>query len=94
MIEFFARRYLAMREHALVVFVLSIAATHVYEKFSIAPRVLFTSEDPDFGKVDGARDRAVADVPGQRRVLRHRGGDPRPPGPDTGGGLGVVLGRA
>ena len=50
MIESFARQYLAMREHALVVFVLSIAATHVYEKFSIAPRVLFTSEDPDSGK--------------------------------------------
>jgi hypothetical protein len=50
MIEEFVRLYLAMREHALVVFVLSIAATHVYEKFSIASRVLFTSEDPDSGK--------------------------------------------
>ena len=64
MIESFARQYLAMREHVLVVFVLSIAATHVYEKFSVAPRVLFTSEEPEFGKVDGARDRAIADIPG------------------------------
>ena len=94
MIESFARQYLTMREHGLVVFVLSIAATHVYEKFSIAPRVLFTSEDPELGKVDGARDRAVADVPGQRRVFRHRGVDPRSPRSDAGGGLGVVLGRA
>jgi hypothetical protein len=50
LIEQFVRQYLTMSEHVLVVFVLSIAATHIYEKFSVAPRVLFTSEEPDSGK--------------------------------------------
>jgi hypothetical protein len=37
LIEQFVRQYLTMSEHVLVVFVLSIAATHIYEKFSVAP---------------------------------------------------------
>ena len=50
LIEQFARQYLTMSEHALVVYVLWIVATHVYDRFSIAPRILFASEDPDSGK--------------------------------------------
>ncbi len=47
------RRYLVMSEHTLVVYLLWIVATHVYERFGIAPRVLFTSEEPDSGKSTG-----------------------------------------
>jgi hypothetical protein len=43
-------RYLVMRPHVRVIYGLWIVATHVYEKFRIAPRVLLTSEHPDSGK--------------------------------------------
>jgi hypothetical protein len=50
LIEKFVRQYLVMSEHALVVYVLWIVATHIYDRFSIAPRLLFTSEEPESGK--------------------------------------------
>jgi hypothetical protein len=49
-VERFARQYLVMSEHALVVYVLWLAATHVYDRFSIAPRILLTSEESESGK--------------------------------------------
>ncbi len=43
-------KYLVMRSHVRIVYVLWVVATHVYVKFRVAPRVLLTSENPDSGK--------------------------------------------
>lgn len=50
LVEEIVIRYLSMRPHARVIFTLWIVATHVYTQFSIAPRILLTSEGPDSGK--------------------------------------------
>ena len=50
LLEEIATRYLSMKPHARVIFTLWIVATHVYTQFSIAPRILLTSEGPDSGK--------------------------------------------
>ena len=49
-LEEIARRYVVMQSHVRIIYVLWIIATHVYTQFSIAPRVLMTSEDPISGK--------------------------------------------
>jgi hypothetical protein len=46
LIEDLSFRYLAMRPHVRIIYVLWIIATHVYTLFSIAPRILLSSEDP------------------------------------------------
>ena len=38
LIEQFVRQYLVTSEHALIVFVLGIVASHVYDQFSVAPK--------------------------------------------------------
>jgi hypothetical protein len=42
-----------MKPHVRVIYVLWIVATHVYDQFGVASRVLLTSEDPDSGKTTG-----------------------------------------
>ncbi len=50
LVEEIVIRYLGMRSHVRVVFTLGVIATHIYTQFSIAPRILLTSEKPDSGK--------------------------------------------
>jgi hypothetical protein len=50
LVEGIVCKYLWMREHERVLFVLWIIFTHVYTKFRIAPRVALVSENPDSGK--------------------------------------------
>ena len=50
LIEEITCRYVAMRPHVRVIFVLGIIATHVHTQFRIAPRILLTSEMPAAGK--------------------------------------------
>jgi Protein of unknown function (DUF3631) len=50
LVEGIIAKYVAMSEHVRVIYVLWIIFTHVYTKFSVAPRIALTSEDPDSGK--------------------------------------------
>jgi Protein of unknown function (DUF3631) len=50
LVEDIARRYLAMRPHVRVIYILFIIASHIYDQFRVAPRALLTSEGPDSGK--------------------------------------------
>jgi hypothetical protein len=50
LVEKVVSRYLVMRPHVRVIYVLWIIATHVYTEFRVAPRVLLTSEEPESGK--------------------------------------------
>jgi hypothetical protein len=50
LVEQVASKYLVMRPHVRVIYTLWIIATHVHDKFRIAPRVLLTSEEPESGK--------------------------------------------
>ncbi len=50
LIEMLARQYLVMEPHVRVIYVVWIVATHIYDQFRIAPRVLLTSEEPNAGK--------------------------------------------
>jgi hypothetical protein len=49
-VERVVTKYVTMREHVRVVFVLYVVASHVYNQFRIAPRVFLASEAPDSGK--------------------------------------------
>jgi Protein of unknown function (DUF3631) len=50
LVESIIRKYVTMSEHVRVIFVLAIILTHVYTRFSIAPRVALTSKKPGCGK--------------------------------------------
>jgi hypothetical protein len=50
LVEEVIERYVTMAPHVRVILVLWIVATHVYDRFSIAPRILFVSDDPESGK--------------------------------------------
>jgi hypothetical protein len=50
LVEDVVRKYVAMRPHVRVIFVLSIIFSHFYTRFRIAPRIALVSEDPDSGK--------------------------------------------
>jgi hypothetical protein len=53
LVESILRLYITMSEHALVIYSLAICLTHVYTRFSIAPRVAFVSKKFDSGKSVG-----------------------------------------
>ena len=50
LVEGIVAKYVTMKPHVSVVYALWICFTHVYTKFSIAPRVALISERPDSGK--------------------------------------------
>jgi uncharacterized protein DUF3631 len=50
LVENIIRMYVTMSEHVRVIFVLAIIFTHVYTRFSIAPRTVLTSKKPGCGK--------------------------------------------
>jgi Protein of unknown function (DUF3631) len=50
LVEGIALKYLAMKPHVAVIYALWVCFTHVYTRFSIAPRIALTSEQPDSGK--------------------------------------------
>jgi len=50
LVEEIVERYVRMRSHVRIIFVLWVIATHVYVRFRVAPRVLVISEKPDSGK--------------------------------------------
>ena len=50
LVEAVTKRYVTMRPHLHVLYVLWLCFTHVYKKFVIAPRMHLTSEDPGAGK--------------------------------------------
>jgi hypothetical protein len=50
LVEGIVKVYVTMTEHVRVIYVLWIIATHVYQKFSVAPRIALVSERPDSGK--------------------------------------------
>jgi Protein of unknown function (DUF3631) len=53
LVEGIAKKYVTMSWYASVVYSLWICFTHVYRRFTIAPRVALTSEEPDSGKTTG-----------------------------------------
>jgi hypothetical protein len=53
LVEEIVERYVRMRSHVRIIFVLWVIATHVYVRFRVAPRVLLISEKPDSGKTTG-----------------------------------------
>jgi Protein of unknown function (DUF3631) len=50
LVENITKAYVMMTEHVRVIYVLWIVFTHVYRKFSVAPRIAVVSEHPDSGK--------------------------------------------
>jgi Protein of unknown function (DUF3631) len=50
LVESIIRKYVTMSEHVRVIYVLAIILTHVYTRFSIAPRVVLTSKKAACGK--------------------------------------------
>jgi hypothetical protein len=50
LVESIIKKYVAMTEHVRVIFVLAIIFTHVYTRFSIAPRIVLASRKPSCGK--------------------------------------------
>jgi Protein of unknown function (DUF3631) len=53
LVENILAEYVTMNEHAAVIYSLWICLTHVYQRFSVAPRVALVSEEPDSGKTTG-----------------------------------------
>ncbi len=50
LVEGIVAKYVTMKPHVSVIYALWICFTHVYTRFSIAPRVALISERPDSGK--------------------------------------------
>jgi Protein of unknown function (DUF3631) len=50
LVEGIVKAYVTMPEHVCVIFVLWSIFTHVYQKFSVAPRIALVSEHPNCGK--------------------------------------------
>jgi hypothetical protein len=50
LVESITKLYVTMPEHVRVIYVLWIVFTHVYQRFTVAPRIAVVSEYPDCGK--------------------------------------------
>ena len=50
LVEGIVAKYVTMKPHVAVIYALWVCFTHVYTKFSIAPRIALISEQPDSGK--------------------------------------------
>src|SRR5215510_13172741 len=50
LVEGIVAKYVTMGEHERVIYTLWIILTHVYERFTIAPRIALTSEEENSGK--------------------------------------------
>jgi hypothetical protein len=53
LVEGILAQYVTMKGYVSIIYSLWICFTHVYQRFSVAPRVALVSEEPDSGKTTG-----------------------------------------
>ena len=71
LVEEIVAKYLTMEPYVRIIYVLYIIFTHVYQRFTIAPRVALVSEDPRFWKKHRLGSRAASSAPAEPGVLRY-----------------------